>query len=97
MVYIIVANNFEYLKIGMTKNIKGRMNNLQSGCPFRLSLWASIRTDKPNEMETYLHSEFAEFNVRGEWFSMPDSQLDKLLYICDQENMKTKERLNEMV
>ena len=44
MVYVIVTNDFKFMKIGSTKAFKQRLSNIQSGCPFKLSLWLGIRT-----------------------------------------------------
>lgn len=92
-----MAHGSEYIKIGMTTNLKQRIRNLQSGCPFKLSLWATIRTENPIGIERYLIAKFSDFNVRGEWFSLPDDEIDSLLTIVDEENIKTKERIYEMV
>jgi len=99
-VYVLATPNFEFIKIGMTKNIKQRLGNIQSGCPYKLSLWVLIKTKYPSEIESRLLSMFSNFNVRGEWFCLPNNELDRLLLIANTENNKSKieiGKINEMV
>lgn len=94
---MLKAHDSSFIKIGLTKNLKGRINNIQTGCPYRLSFYAGVRTDRAREFEKELLSYFSKFNVRGEWFELPDDELFELMDIIDEENKKTRERLNEMV
>lgn len=79
MVYILATHNFKYLKIGMSKSPKQRFENIQSGCPFDLYLWMSIRTPIPKQVESFLLEKYKEFKLRGEWFSLEEKQLNDLL------------------
>ena len=93
-VYVLACNDFKYLKIGMTKNLKQRMSNLQSGCPFDLFLFLTIRTNQPREVETYLHNELSRFRVRGEWYSLNDEQLLFLEKFSRNRNLETRKGAN---
>lgn len=89
-VYIITCEDFKYSKIGMTKNIKQRISNLQSGCPFDLHLFLTIRTNQPRVVEAYLHNVLSMFRIRGEWYSLKDEQFLFLEKFFNDRNYETK-------
>lgn len=91
MVYIVSTPNFQFIKIGKSTSFKQRLGNIQSGCPFDLSLWLSIRTPKPSEIECCLHERLSHCLVRGEWFSPTDSDLDSVMEFCANTNKNVKE------
>lgn len=86
MVYVIRTPAFEFVKVGKTKRFKSRLSNIQSGCPFRLSLWCGVNTPNPDRLESELHSLLAHVHVRGEWFKPQGSDLDLILDFCEQKN-----------
>lgn len=63
-VYLIKSG--EYIKIGYSETPQARIGNLQTATPNELKLIAVIPGD--TGLEAYLHTRFAEFRVRGEWF-----------------------------
>ena len=79
MVYVLTTFDFKYTKIGIAKNIKQRMSNIQNGCPFTLSLYIGAHAPNVREIEKYLHDYFSDKNIRGEWFCFNDEDIDKLL------------------
>ncbi len=66
--------NTGYYKIGKSKTPKQRERTLQSEKP-------SIKMIKVwnNNIEKFLHNEYKEFRVRGEWFKLNNIQVK---YIC---------------
>lgn len=78
MVYVLATRDLKFVKIGSTVSPKMRFNNIQTGCPFELFLWIGVKTSRLREIESELHSRFAEWRTRGEWFCLPDDQLDAL-------------------
>jgi len=72
--YIIQVAPSGLVKIGISKNIRNRMNNLQTASPFELRLVAYDRTGRYGQREYELHKRFSEYRVRGEWF-YPDGEL----------------------
>ena len=76
VVYCLITDDEKYIKIGRTKNIKNRMNNIQSGCPFRLTLFACFKTDTPHLSEAYVLDMLSHCNVRGEWFYPNDNDME---------------------
>lgn len=55
------------IKIGFTANLDYRMEHLQTACPYKLELLATVKGGLGTERE--LHTRFAEHRIRGEWFS----------------------------
>ena len=67
MIYFIGCND-QYVKIGVSNNPYHRMNDLQAGNPYDLSLLKII--DVSHKAEAYLHDKFSHLHHRGEWFSL---------------------------
>src|SRR5580698_4270893 len=67
-VYIICVND-EYVKIGFTAftDARGRIAEIQKGCPYPFRVIVETRGGKP--LEQALHAVFKEYRVRDEWFS----------------------------
>ena len=85
------------MKIGKTVDIKSRMSNLQSGCPFKLFLWLAIRTFESDEIEKYLLDALSDFNIRGEWFVLDGESLDFLVSFFAKKNLETRWRINALL
>lgn len=62
------------IKIGYSKNPKGRLSALQTGIPERLTLLGVVPGGKAREQE--LHREFGRTRIQGEWFHPSPSLLD---------------------
>ncbi len=68
-VYIIRAGNF--IKIGVTNNIKRRMNQIKPYCPLELSLlrlYGPLTRKEAFNFESYLHTCFMSDKMKNEWF-----------------------------
>jgi hypothetical protein len=91
IVYALKTEGFEHVKIGKTCSPKQRFINIQSGCPFELTLWMTIRTPKADEIERVLHQKLKHCRTRGEWFSPSESDLDYLLDFFSMTNASVKE------
>lgn len=74
-VYFIADNESpEYedlrVKIGISKDIKRRFKNLQTGSPLELRLMGSIESDNDLELEKKLHEKYKGKHVHREWFRL---------------------------
>lgn len=78
-VYVLTTSDFKYIKIGQSTTLKQRMGNIQSGCPFSLTLWLSIKTPTPTPIEKWLHKKMGHVHLRGEWFLPEQPDLDFLI------------------
>lgn len=67
--HVYFITDGKYVKIGMSNNVKGRLDNLQSANPHKLSI-ALVVPYGGRELELELHAKFAEHRVRGEWFKI---------------------------
>lgn len=77
MIYVIRCGDTDLYKIGHTiHEPKHRRTELQSGCPYPLTLIAVYEGDTSTEDE--VHSNFSEKHVRGEWYSLTHDDLRRL-------------------
>lgn len=65
-IYLIHAIGSDFYKIGSAKDVRKRLCNLQTACPFALKLLSTRDGDIPSEQA--IHSHLKAFHVRGEWF-----------------------------
>lgn len=68
VIYFIRIDQF--VKIGVTRNIRKRWSELQTGSPHHMVLLGSIPGDAL--IEALLHKRWAKHAVRGEWFTLHD-------------------------
>lgn len=79
-VYFIRAGDRGAIKIGWTKDVEQRINDLQVGNAFKLNVLFKIPCDSAihaQETERRLHKLYARKRIRGEWF-MGDINFKKL-------------------
>ena len=78
MIYFIKSES-GHIKIGYADvNTKLRKNNLQTGCPFKLTLLKTVGGDK--EQERAIHEMFKKNKFRGEWFSITPELLNYIKF-----------------
>lgn len=60
----------DFVKIGISKNIKSRIETLKVGNPYNLTLWYSFKIEEHRSryIEKQLHLKFIYARKRGEWF-----------------------------
>lgn len=71
--FIITRNNF--VKIGFTRDIKRRINELRPSFPGEFVGCKYIKfvsREEAEEFEKLCHKQFSAFRVFGEWFEFPD-------------------------
>lgn len=66
VVYFLLCEGLDAVKVGKTKNLKARIAQLQTGCAERLRLlgWVPGYT----RQEKALHQYFSRYRLVGEWF-----------------------------
>lgn len=64
------------VKIGVSKNLKGRLSQIQNGCPEQVRIIETCHGDR--RFERLLHARYAKFCVRGEWFKLDQKQINDL-------------------
>ena len=68
-------------KIGITNNIKERVETLQTSSPDKLELLFKHRTTEADKLEKSLHKFFKYYRIRenGEWFQFEDTKISEWL------------------
>lgn len=94
-VYIVATHDLKFIKVGMTVNIKQRLSNIQSGCPFPLFLWLSIKTPTPKKLEAAIHRLLRDFRSHGEWFCPDDQMLDFISLYASETNKHVKQLMSK--
>ena len=74
-VYVMIDKNTGYYKIGRSRHPKYREKTLQSEKP---TIEMLFNHKGRNKDETYLHNYFRTQRVRGEWFDLSGSDLNKI-------------------
>jgi len=75
-IYFVQGETGGPIKIGYAKDVKKRINTLQTGYPDTLILLLAIPGNLNDEQK--IHEELAEFRLRGEWFKPDQSILDRI-------------------
>jgi len=96
VVYFVQESGSGAIKIGVTGNIKSRLDMLRVNSPHEMNLVASVSGDE--RLEKYLHTRFKGSNVRGEWFRPTPELLECIeelkqerLLLSDEERSLVKE------
>lgn len=74
VVYCIGNLEHSVCKIGYSQNVNKRLTELQTGCPFKLSI-LSVKEGGYAE-EQVLHGKFRRYSLHGEWFKTHKDILD---------------------
>lgn len=72
-VYLIACHGHSatYVKVGMTRNLKRRISEIQTGCPFQIANAFAISSEYWEEtkgLEKLLHMLLRQQRLRGEWY-----------------------------
>ncbi len=69
MIYFIRSYN-QFIKIGTSTNVNGRLKKLQTGSPIKFKVQAIL--DGDYKTESGLHKMFKHIRYNGEWFKYTD-------------------------
>jgi hypothetical protein len=70
-IYMLNLEGTNYVKIGITRDIHNRVNQIQAGVPITILILDCVRVRHARRLEAELHRHLAAFRVRGEWFVLP--------------------------
>jgi hypothetical protein len=73
-VYLVQAGDF--IKVGIARDVKRRIDLMQVGCPFKIELIAAIPCADPRKIERALHDKLKPYHSRGEWYVALRSEVD---------------------
>jgi len=77
-VYAIGSLDYGYVKIGFSTNVFARIKQIQTGCPFPVSIikrWPGLGRKE----EKLLHKSYSKYKSNGEWFKIEGSLKHELL------------------
>jgi len=74
MLYLVGLDEDGPIKIGHSCDPRGRLMQLQMGCPHKLIMFAVYGSGKYPE-EQWLHEKMAAFRLHGEWFNASVSKI----------------------
>ncbi|MDV8154526.1 GIY-YIG nuclease family protein [Acinetobacter bereziniae] len=73
--YVVQDVDTGIVKIGKSKNVQTRLSAIKNNSGRNLKIIAIF----PEDIEKQLHIKYAEFRKVGEWFSLPQFELDDLI------------------
>lgn len=89
-IYLIKAQDINLYKIGISKNAKNRLKQLQTGCPYLLEIIDVYYPTKfPYKVEKVMHRSMSiykkdenETSLIGEWFDLKNDDIKNFLLNC---------------
>ena len=79
VVYFIQEGKSKYYKVGFTHDLPDRLQKLQTANRQDLSVYKSFICHSSSLLETIIHRDFKEYNVRGEWFKLEKSMIKSII------------------
>ena len=83
MSYIYLIQNLETskYKIGISKNPKKRVKQLQTGSGEEIKLIHEFKSEFSRKVETAMHNRYGHLRAHGEWFNL--SLSEELVFIAE--------------
>jgi hypothetical protein len=90
-IYFIYApelyqRGIHHIKIGQTKNLLKRLNQLQTGNSHLLKVYKSFKSKDYKKLETKLHQKYKSKKILNEWFQITLKDVDNEMKILDPES-----------
>ena len=83
MQYLYLIKCQQFYKIGIANDVESRLAQLSTGNPFQLQLINVYGFENAEVVEKAIHQRFSSDRVRGEWFEIPNVNLDLFGEICE--------------
>jgi len=90
-IYLMYAEDLDLYKIGVSKNSSKRIKQIQTGCPYKLTLLKEFKSEFPYKIEKSIHNKFRMFknteedkNLQGEWFCLTRDVVSDFKQICEE-------------
>jgi hypothetical protein len=77
---LIGSSRFGWYKIGMSKKVAIRVEDIGVLLPFKIEVFAVWMVTNPQAVEAALHERFSRYSINGEWFSFDRQQLRSAVY-----------------
>ena len=75
VVYLLKIKNKPQYKIGVTKDLNKRLNQISPKMPFELKIEHKIESDNIYSLEEKLHNKFEDKQIKGEWFKLNENDV----------------------
>lgn len=83
MYIYLITNNLNQYKIGISKNPKRRIKELQTGNDSNLFIVNQYKSEKYyKKIEKALHNTYKHCNVLNEWFELTNNQASMFISEC---------------
>jgi hypothetical protein len=80
LTYVLQAGDQDLFKVGHTlTTVESRIQCLQTGCPWKLSVYKTIPSFFPDRLEKVLQGMLRQYLTQGEWFAVPGETIDTML------------------
>ena len=79
--FVYVIKSGDNYKIGIAKDPRKRMRDLQTGDPTEHAIVTTSFVSNAQQLEAKLHQHYTQYSVRGEWFKLPSDKLEEALEI----------------
>lgn len=79
--YVYILRSGDFIKIGKSKDVDQRVTQISPKTPMPVVLLHTIASDDMSWAEAALHRHYSHYRTNGEWFLLPQSELDWLLTI----------------
>ncbi|MBI2925457.1 MAG: GIY-YIG nuclease family protein [Verrucomicrobia bacterium] len=76
LVYLIHGSG--HYKIGIAIDVRKRLQSIKTSCPFPVEIVKAWQSEDASAVERILHKRFTAHRVNGEWFNLPDTDLEML-------------------
>ena len=99
MYIYLISNNLNQYKIGISKNPKRRIKELQTGNDSNLFIVSQYKSEKYyKKIETALHNTYKYCNLLNEWFELSIEEAMGFIKECEKiENVISFMELNKIV
>lgn len=78
-VYIMKVKGHNVCKIGCSTDVERRRKTLQAKHGFELEVIAKYYdSDNYTSLEVYCHCKYSKYKLSGEWFLLPDDEIERI-------------------
>ena len=76
--YVYVVQSGDAFKIGLSKNVPQRVEQIQPIMPYPVEIILTIQTENMRTLEARLHKRYASKRLNGEWFALTDQDIEDI-------------------
>lgn len=91
--YVYILRSGDFIKIGKSKVVDQRVTQISPKTPMPVMLLHTISCDDMSWAEAQLHRYYARYRTNGEWFLLPQEQIEWLLSVKQLSRAFIPERL----